>query len=50
MLMNSPGSLSTIEQVKQEIRSAQYRANVYVNVELLPLYPKREFVQTAMPT
>lgn len=38
MLMNSPDYLSTIDQIKQEIRSAQYRATMHVNVHLLLLY------------
>ncbi len=38
MLMNSPDYLSTIEQIKQEIRAAQYRATMHVNVDLLLLY------------
>lgn len=38
MLMNSGEYLQTIEQVKQEIRTAQYRAVVQVNCELLRLY------------
>lgn len=38
MLMNSNEYLTTIEQVKQEIRDAQYRATVQVNKELLVLY------------
>ena len=38
MLMNSGEYLQTIEQVKQEIRTAQYRAAVQVNCELLRLY------------
>lgn len=38
MLMNSPDYLSTIEQIKQEIRTAQYRAAMHVNADLLLLY------------
>lgn len=38
MLMNSPDYLTTIEQIKQEIRSAQYRATMHVNADLLLLY------------
>lgn len=38
MLMNSPEYLATIEQIKQEIRAAQYRATVHVNTDLLLLY------------
>ena len=35
MLMNENEYLKTVEQVKQEIRTAQYRATVQVNCELL---------------
>lgn len=38
MLMNANDYLETVEQVKQEIRTAQYRAAVQVNCELLRLY------------
>ena len=38
MLMNSNEYLETVELVKQEIRTAQYRATVQVNGELLRLY------------
>lgn len=38
MLMNSSEYLATIEQVKQEIKAAQYRAAVRVNSELIVLY------------
>ena len=38
MLMNATEYLETVEQVKQEIRTAQYRAAVQVNCELLRLY------------
>lgn len=38
MLMNSNEYLATIEQVKQEIKAAQYRAAVHVNTELIMLY------------
>ena len=38
MLMNSNEYLETIEQVKQEIKAAQYRATVRVNTELTMLY------------
>lgn len=38
MLMNSPDYLSTIEQIKQEIRVAQYRATMHINADLLLLY------------
>lgn len=38
MLMNSGEYLATIEQVKQEIKSAQYRAVMHVNADLIILY------------
>lgn len=38
MLINSEEYFSTIEQVKQEIKAAQYRAAVQVNSELILLY------------
>lgn len=38
MLMNSPDYLATIEQIKQEIRVAQYQATLHVNADLLLLY------------
>ena len=38
MLMNSGDYLTTIEQIKQEIRAAQYRATLHVNADLLLLY------------
>ena len=38
MLMNSNEYLHIVEAVKQEIRTAQYRAAVSVNRELLALY------------
>jgi len=38
MLMNSNEYLETIAQIKQEIRSAQYKAAISVNKELLLLY------------
>ena len=38
MLMNSGEYLATIEQVKQEIKSAQYRAVMHVNTDLIILY------------
>ena len=38
MLMNANEYLETVERVKQEIRTAQYRAAVQVNCELLRLY------------
>ena len=38
MLMNSNEYLSIVESIKKEIRTAQYRATVRVNRELLMLY------------
>ena len=38
MLMNSNEYLNIVESIKQEIRTAQYRATVQVNGELLRLY------------
>ena len=38
MLMNSNEYLATIEQGKQEIKAAQYKAAVHVNTELIMLY------------
>lgn len=38
MLMNSNEYIATIEQVKQEIKAAQYKAAVHVNTELIMLY------------
>ncbi len=38
MLMNSNEYISVVESIKQEIRTAQYRATVSVNRELLLLY------------
>lgn len=38
MLMNSNEYIQTIETIKQEIRAAQYKATVRVNLELLMLY------------
>ena len=38
MLINSGEYLATIEQIKQEIRTAQYRAAMRVNTELIVLY------------
>ena len=38
MLMNSNEYLSIVESIKEEIRTAQYRATVRVNRELLMLY------------
>ena len=38
MLMNSNEYLNIVESIKQEIRTAQYRATVGVNRELLVLY------------
>ncbi len=38
MLMNSNEYFQTIESIKREIRAAQYKATVRVNLELLMLY------------
>jgi len=38
MLMNSNEYLATIEQVKREIKSAQYRAAQHINADLVLLY------------
>lgn len=38
MLMNSSEYLKTVEEIKLEIRAAQYRAAVHVNTELTMLY------------
>jgi hypothetical protein len=38
MLLNSGEYLRTIELVKQEIKSAQYRAAVHVNTDMILLY------------
>ena len=38
MLMNSNEYLNIVESIKQDIRTAQYRATVSVNRELLVLY------------
>ena len=38
MLLNSNEYLHTVETIKQEIRTAQYKATVRVNQELLMLY------------
>lgn len=38
MLLNSSEYLSTIEQIKKEIKLAQYKAAVHVNTELIMLY------------
>lgn len=38
MLTNSNEHLATVEQVKREIKAAQYRAVVHVNTELIMLY------------
>lgn len=47
MLMNSNEYLATIEQVKQEIKAAQYKAAVHVNTELIMLYHSIECVINA---
>ena len=38
MLTNSNEYLATVEQMKREIKAAQYRAVVHVNTELIMLY------------
>ena len=38
VLMSSDEYLATIEQIKREIKAAQYHASVHVNVELVLLY------------
>ena len=38
MLMNTQEYLSIIENIKQEIKAAQYRAAVHVNADMLILY------------
>lgn len=38
MLMNAQDYLDTVEQIKSEIRAAQYKAAVSVNQELILLY------------
>lgn len=38
MLLNSNEYISTIEQIKKEIKLAQYKATVHVNIELIMLY------------
>ena len=38
MLMNTPEYISIVENIKQEITAAQYRAAVHVNADLLLLY------------
>ena len=38
MLMNTQEYLSIIENIKQEIKDAQYRAAVHVNTDMLILY------------
>lgn len=38
MLMNSNEYLNIVESIKQDVRTAQYRATVSVNRELLVLY------------
>lgn len=38
MLMNSGEYLAIVEQVKREIKTAQYQASVHVNTELILLY------------
>ena len=38
MLMNSAEYLKTVEEIKREIKSAQYKATLNINRELLLLY------------
>ena len=38
ILMNTPEYLSIIENIKNEIRAAQYRAAVHVNADMILLY------------
>lgn len=38
MLMNTPEYLSIIENIKSEIKAAQYRAAVHANADMLLLY------------
>lgn len=38
MLMNTPEYISIIENIKSEIKAAQYRAAVHVNADMLLLY------------
>ncbi len=38
MLMNTQEYLSVIENIKQEIKNAQYRATIHANSDLLLLY------------
>ena len=38
MLMNAPEYLSIIENIKSEIKAAQYRATVHANSDMLLLY------------
>lgn len=38
MLMNTQEYLSVIENIKQEIKDAQYRATIHANTDLLLLY------------
>lgn len=38
MLMNTPEYLSIIENIKSEIKAAQYRAAVHANADMLVLY------------
>ena len=38
MLMNTPEYLSIIENIKSEIKAAQYRATIHANSDLLLLY------------
>ena len=38
MLMNTQEYLSAIENIKQEIKTAQYRATVHANSDLPPVF------------
>ena len=38
MLMNTPEYISIIENIKSEIKAAQYRAAIHVNADMLLLY------------
>ena len=38
MLMNTQEYLSVIENIKQEIKDAQYRATIHANSDLILLY------------
>ena len=38
MLMNSSEYISIVENIKREIKAAQYRAAIHANVDMLLLY------------